>query len=412
MSARGHFSVDQGSAVMNGEFMAFVADDYTQNVVRGWAERQDLPAATVQLGGPDMFAQMLETASPPKMAMVDIDGQADPVNTIARLISLCGSETKMVAVGAANDVTLYRQMIAAGAVDYLVKPLTLEPLNQAMTSALRGGTGGKAETKEAKLIVVLGIRGGVGASTVAINIAWLMAHELKSNCARLDLDLQFGTSSLALDLEPGRGLRDIVHSPHRVDGLMIASSMVPESDLFSVLGAEEAIDEHVPVDSSAITALLKETRGNFDTIIVEMPRHMHASQKRVLAKANEIVLVTELSLAGIRDTLRVKSALTALGGTGRITLVAARTGHVALPVFERSAQTKVDLIIPEDSKLLAEAANSGKAIGAVAKQAAVTKALRTLAERLAGTAPPAKTKGSILSLWAKRFAQNGIKKKG
>ena len=95
---------------------------------------------------------------------------------------------------------------------------------------------------------------------------------MKMSCALLDLDLQFGTSALALDLEPGRGLRDIVNSPHRVDGLMIASSMVNESDLFSVLGAEEAVDEFVPMDAGAITALLKEMKGNFDFIIVDLPR--------------------------------------------------------------------------------------------------------------------------------------------
>ena len=103
-------------------------------------------------------------------------------------------------------------------------------------------------------------------------------------------------------------MRDIVSSPHRVDGLMIASSIVPESERFPVLGAEEAVDEVVPMDGGAITALLKEMKGNFDVIIVDLPRHLFAVQKRLLASAHDIVLVTELSLAGIRDTLRIKNA--------------------------------------------------------------------------------------------------------
>ena len=139
---------------------------------------------------------------------------------------------------------------------------------------------------------------------------------------------------------PGRGLRDIVSSPHRVDALMIASSTVPESDNFSILGAEEAIDEVVPIEGSAITALLKEMRSNFDFIIVDLPRHMFASHKRLLATSQEIVIVSDLTLAGIRDTLRIKSALVSLGCTARITIVASRTnasgaGHIDRAAFEK-----------------------------------------------------------------------------
>lgn len=390
MSARGYNS-DDSSAVMHTEFMAFVSDDESLNIARNWAERQGFPVATVQLGGPDMFAQMLESSAPPKMAMVDIDGQSDPVNIVARLISLCGADCKIIALGSANDVSLYRQMLGAGVVDYLVKPLAPENLSQAMASALRGHVPGTSESKEAKIIVIIGSRGGVGASTIAVNTGWLLAHELKFNCALLDLDLQFGTSSLALDLEPGRGLRDIVNSPQRVDGLMIASSIVPESDQFSVLGAEEAVDEFVQMDSGAITALLKEMMSNFDYIVVDLPKHLLAAQKRLLTSANEIILVTELSLAGIRDTLRIKTALATLSCAANLTFVASRTGpsrggQVDVSAFEKGAQIKIDLTIPEDYKSVTLAANGGKALGSVARGAPVTKALLQLAQKLSSGA--------------------------
>jgi pilus assembly protein CpaE len=401
---------------MHGEFMGFAADDNSIAVLRGWAERQGFPAATVQSGGPDLFAQMLETASPPKLAIIDCDGQVDPVSVAARLVSLCGPENKLIIIGTANDVDLYRRMLGAGVVDYLVKPLSSETLNQAMAAALRGAVGGKAEAKDAKIVVMIGVRGGTGASTVAVNTGWMLAHELKLNCALLDLDLQFGTSALALDLEPGRGLRDIVSSPHRVDGLMIASSMVSESDNFSVLGAEEAVDEAVLMDGGAVTALLKEMRGNFDFLIVDLPRHLLAVQKRLLTAAHEIVLVTELSLAGIRDTLRIKTALNALGCTATLTVVAARVGshhpgQINQAAFEKGAQMKIDLVIPEDDKVLAEASNSGKALGAVSRNAPVTKALFSLAQKLSGKTEAPKNAGGGGGLWSKLSGGDGKKTK-
>jgi pilus assembly protein CpaE len=175
---------------------------------------------------------------------------------------------------------------------------------------------------------------------------------------------------------------------------MIASSIVSESDQFSVLGAEEAVDEVIPMDGGAITALLKEMKSNFDIILVDMPRHLLAHQKRVLAAAHEIVLVTELSLAGIRDTLRIKSSLQSLGSSANLTVVAARVGpshegQVDRAAFEKGAQIKIDIEVPEDHKAITDAANSGKALGSIARDAAVTKAIRALAQKVSGkTAGP------------------------
>ena len=381
------FTSGNSDSAMHAEFMAFVLDEDSLHTLRGWSERQGLPQACAQTGGPDMFATMLETAAPPKMAVVDIDGQSDPVAVAARLISLCGSETKIVIIGTANDVGLYRRMLGVGVIDYLVKPLSADVLNAALAAALRGNKGGKLDIKEAKLVVFIGVRGGVGVSTIAVNTGWILAHHKNANCALLDLDLQFGTTALSLDLEPGHGLRDIVSSPQRVDGLMIASSMVAESDQFSVLGGEEAVDEFIPVDSAAIAALIKEVKSNFDFILVDLPRHMLASQKRLLASAQDIVLVSELSLAGIRDTLRIKTAMLSLGITARIIIIASRAskdraGQVDIATFEKGAQVKIDLVVPEDSKIVGHAANSGKALGETAKNMPVTKVLTTLAQML------------------------------
>jgi pilus assembly protein CpaE len=385
----GLFSSGHNSdAVMHSEFMGFVFDDESLVSLRGWAERQGYPPAVVQQGGLDMYAKLLESSAPPKLAIVDIDEQADPVATTLRILNLCGSECRLVAVGLKNDVTLYRRLLGAGAVDYLVKPLLPELLNQALAAALRGPVGsGNAQVKEARIAVIMGARSGIGTSAIALNAGWIVAHEFNRTAALLDLDLHFGTSTLALDLDPGRGLRDIVSSPNRVDALMIASSLVSESDRFSILGAEEPVDEVTPVESSAIAALLKEMNGNFDLIIVDMPRFMLASQKRLLSLAHEIVVVSDLTLAGIRDTLRIKSALNSLGCAARITTVvrtnASGGGQITRAVFEKGTKSPVDMMVPEDNASFTTASNSGKALGAIAPRAPVTKILRDLAMKLA-----------------------------
>ncbi|HAX91936.1 MAG TPA: hypothetical protein DCY07_06995 [Rhodospirillaceae bacterium] len=391
---------------MHNEFMAFINDDHTAPIVQSWAEKQGFPADTVRGGGPDLFATLLESDSPPKLALVDFDGIDQPTQIAARLVSLCGPATQLVALGTTNDVTLYRGLIAAGFSDYLVKPVTPEILTQTMLTASRGEKGAHGAPKEVKVIVIIGVRGGVGTSTIATNTAWMIAHDLKKKSALLDLDLQFGTSALALDIEPGHGLRDVVSSPQRVDGLMIAGAMVSESTSFSVLSAEESIEDLIHVDASAIAALIKEMRPNYHAIVIDMPRHLIPTQKRILATAHEIVLVTEMSLVGIRDTLRIRTTLKGLGSTARITQVATRIGAsrpaaVDEAAFAKGAQAKIDFILPDDHKTMTAANNSGKMLGAMAPTAPLTKAMLELAKMLVSSAEEKaeapKKGGNILS---------------
>lgn len=373
---------------MQSEFQAFVSDETSYATAYGWAERQGFSSSSVQRGGPEMLLQHLEVNMPAKLLVVDVDGVADAVTVLGKLALRCGSATKLVALGAANDVGLYRQFLSAGVADYLVKPLTPEQLSQTMALILRGdAAAGGNGVRDAKVVVFVGVRGGVGASTLAVNTAWLMAHEMKKQTALIDLDMQFGVSALALDLEPGRGMRDLVSSPQRVDSLMISGSSVQVDDHFSVISAEEVIDEQVAIDSNAVTTLLKEMRGANDAIIVELPRHMLATQKRLLTVAHEIVLVSELSLVGIRDTLRIRTMLKSLSCPARVTLIATRVGptrpaQVEEATFAKGAQGRIDFIMPEEYKTVTTASNSGKSFVAMFPNSPLTKEVRNLADYL------------------------------
>jgi pilus assembly protein CpaE len=372
---------------MNSDFSAFVMDEASAAMIRAWAERQGFAPDSVQNGGAETLAALLESEAPSKLVFVDMDNHDQPTHAASRLAGLCGSSSRLVAIGSANDVSLYRGMMAAGMVDYLVKPLTPEMLTQAMVQAPRGSVA--AAANEAKIIVMCGLRGGVGASTIAINTGWLIAHDLKRKCALLDLDLQFGTSALALDIEPGHGFRELVSSPQRVDSLMVSGATVNESDNFAVMSAEEIVDDIIHIDNAAVSMLIKEMKANYRVVIVDLPRHLIAAQKRLFMLAHEIVLITEMSLVGIRDTLRVRTALKSLGVTARVSLVATRVGPqragaVDEATFAKGAGAKIDFFLPEDGKNVTAASNAGKTLGALAKNAPLTKNLLQMAHYLVG----------------------------
>ena len=385
-------------------FMAYVSDDASYQVARAVAGEMGWSAGAVQRGGAgDVLDLIAGNVIAPKILLVDLDGTANPVVTMARLASTLGPDSRTVGLGTANDIDLYRDLLAAGAADYLVKPLTPEALHQVIRAANQAPKRTQQqEVTPARLIVVVGVRGGVGASTVAVNTAWMIGHELKQKTALLDLDLHFGTDTLALDLEPGRGLREALETPNRLDSLLVKSSMVNESDWLSVLGAEEPVEDSVSFGPTAVSALLEELRTGFQVVVVDMPRHLLPVHRPVLGSADQIILVSDFSLAGIRDTVRLMGSIKVLGGPAcHVVVGGPRKPQVDKATFERGIQGKIAHIIPEDDKAVSAATNQGKAVASMTPQAASVKAMRELAMTMADARPPAK-KGFDLMSWLKK----------
>lgn len=378
------------------DFAALVRDDATAGVVRGLAGELGWSPAAVHVGGLDALDTLFQGrrgGRDGRVVVVDIDDSHDPAGVLQIVGTRLGGQGRIVALGSANDIELYRRLTASGASDYLVKPISPDALREALRMA--GQTSGDAREKPAlgRVAVVVGVRGGVGASTIAVNTAWMMAHALKLKTALLDLDLQFGTAALSLDLEPGRGLREALAAPDRLDGFLLAGAMVAESERLCVLGAEEPVEDSVAFDATAAGTLLAELRTGFDVTVVDVPRHLVPLHRRLIAGADTVTLVSELSLAGIRDTARVSQAIAAVGGSYKTLVVAGRVGRDQKPqvdqaTFERSVKLPLTALVPEDGKVVAMAANQGKAIGACAQGAQIAATLKTLAERMSGTAAP------------------------
>ncbi len=383
------------SLELNPHFAALVTDAASQAACEKLAEVNGWPRRAICAGNLDAIQPLLDAPQLPKLLVVDLDGAGEIATLLPLLAQRIAQGGALVAIGSMNDVTLYRHLLTAGAADYLLKPLDAETLIATaaevtrMAGQLRGPAQAAGAPAQGKLTLVTGARGGVGASTLAVNLAWMLAHEQQVKTCLLDLDLHFGISALALDLEPGFGLREALESPERMDSLMLVSSMVKESEHLCVLGAEEPIETGVRLDPAAVGQLIDELSGSFEAVIVDLPRSLLPSQGELLARADELLLVTDLSLAGIRDCGRIKGALESAGARARLTTVASRVGkdrpcQIDRATFERSLGAKLACVVPEDAKTLAACANAGKAVGALADKQPIAQVLRHLAGELSG----------------------------
>ncbi|SMF12552.1 pilus assembly protein CpaE [Tistlia consotensis] len=392
---------DEQAAAAAGpvELLAFLADDESRRVVGDWAAVRGWAPEHLRPGGPAEAVEALSGGLAPRLLVVDLDGEATPEEA-CRSLSLQAPATTLIAVGSSNDAQLYRSLLRHGVSDYLVKPLTPALLEEASRPRSLGGVvpAEPGPAKRGRISLFVGLRGGVGASTLAVNSAWMLAEERKARTALVDLDLHFGIGALALDLEPGRGLREALENPARMDVFLLLSAGVNASETLCVLGAEEPLEAPSWFDDDALVALLDELAGSFEQIVVELPRHLMISHRQTLLRADDLVLVSDLSLAGVRDSGRALQLLQAVGRETPPLLVAGRVGkgrpaQVDKASFERSVGVKLTAVVPEDAKTLTACANGGKPLLKVAPKAGVTAAVRGLADVL--SPPPVVAKGGL-----------------
>jgi pilus assembly protein CpaE len=367
-------------------FAAFVAEDVIDAATKA-AEEIEATAPQIVRGSVAEAIRRLADVPTPRQLLVDLCGSADPLAAMDSLAEVCDEGTQVIALGDINDVDLYRSLIAHGVHDYLVKPVSAEALAAVLTRAERRPNGEPAP-KMGRLIAVIGARGGVGATTIATNLAWTLANDHGMRVALVDLDLFFGTCGLSLDLELGRGFREALENPARVDSLFIERAMVREGENLFVLSTEEALDGAFSFDPSALTSLIERLRRDFQCVVFDFPRFAARRQAHVLTPPSAIMIVSDASLAGMRDTMRLSVLLKKTAANAEITVVlnrvgAARTGELGRSDFEKGAETKVDQVIPIDTKAFAASATAGKPVVKVAGSSKAAAALRTLARRFA-----------------------------
>ncbi len=364
----------QARAGLRDPFTAFVCDDATADMLRPVAVEHGWSPEKVNKGGLRNAVQSLSVSASPNILFVDLSESADPLNDINALAEVCEPGTIVIAAGGVNDVRLYRDLLASGIHDYLLKPFNVDQLRDTFANAqsiLSGPRGESQVDKPHIMAAVVGVRGGVGASTVATSLAWMLGDKAHRSTALLDLDIHFGTGALALDLEPGRGLTDAIENPSRIDGLFIERAMVRANERLSVLSAEAPINQPLMTDGTAFFQLQEEMRNAFESTVLDLPRHMLIQYPHMVHDAHVAVVVSELTLAATRDTIRILAWLKSNAPQTKVIVTANRVPsggalEISRKDFEQSIERKIDIVFGEDGKVAAQAAKLGKPVAEIA----------------------------------------------
>ena len=383
------------AAASREPFQAFVTDEATLETVRTVIDDLGWRAQACHKGGLRAAVQTLSVSASPTMLLVDLSETADPMGEIDALAEVCEPGTTVFAIGPVNDVALYRELVARGVHDYLVKPLAPAKLAEALERARRARSAPRPKSGEEEAehvsVAVVGARGGVGASMLATSLAWLLSTQENRATALLDLDLHFGTAALALDLEPGRGLLDALDDPARIDSLFIDRAAVRAGDKLSILSAEAPLGARLAGDGTAFTKLDQGFRQGFEATVIDLPRSVMLEFPQLLAAVGTLLLVTEPTLASARDAIRILGWLKLTAPDMRTLVVAnkvhAAGGEISAADFAAAIERPLDFTIPFDHKGALQAARVGRTFAEANRAGKAAAPLMQLARVLVAEAP-------------------------
>ncbi len=393
-------------------FAAFICDDTSSQVLQPLINDCGWSADMIFAGGIAAGVRMLGGMPCPEFMIVDLSESDDPRADMQSLADVCEAGTVVLAIGTENDVALYRDLLSAGIHDYLVKPLVSDVLREAIITAQEAMMVTEVEeevedTTPGERTVFVGMRGGVGTSTLVSNIAWLLA-EKREKTVLLDLDLYFGTSAMQFDLEPGRGLADALENPERVDGLFLERAVVKPHEHLAILGSEAPVGSLQEPANGSLQQLIGSLAENFKNVVVDVPRQMLGNHSDLIAAAKDVVLVTDYSLTAARDCIRLMAHIKQIAPNASVHVVASKTNanqqEVDQKDFENSIEHTTDVCVPFDSKTLMGAAQQSKLVVDGAGTSKLATAYREVLSTITAVDEDAAAGSGWLAKWFKKSA--------
>ena len=389
---------------------AFCASAETAAAVQAAGEDRRLAKAhlTVKMGGMATAIETYHTQPTPNVIILETEGDSDILAGLDDLATVCDPGTRVVVIGGANDVAPYRELVRRGVNDYVIGPVVALDVVRSICSLFSASEA----IAVGRVVAIVGAKGGVGASTVAHNVAWAIAHDLALDSVVIDLDLAFGTASLDYNKDPVQGIANAVFSPDRPDTAFIERLLAKCNDHLSLLAAPATLERVYDFGEQAFDAIFDTLRMTTPCIVLDVPHQWSAWTRRALVSADDILIVAEPDLANLRNTKNMMSMLKASRPNDQPPQYC--LNQIGMPKrpeidargFAKTIETKPLATIPFDPKLFGTAANNGQMIAEIAARHRTTDMFLQVAHRLTGRGEAKKPRGSFLSPILKKLRAN------
>ncbi|MFN3835823.1 MAG: CpaE family protein, partial [Glycocaulis sp.] len=252
----------------------------------------------VELGGLAGAIERFHDESTPNLLIIETGMRgAQLFAQLDELASVCDGDTKLIIIGAANDITLYRELMRRGVSEYLVPPMT--PLHLIRT--ISGLFLDPEAPFAGRSIAFIGAKGGVGSSTIAHNIAWCIGEVQHTDTVLVDLDLSFGTAGLDFNQDPAQTISQALADPDRLDDALLDRLLVRCGDRLSLFSAPATLESDWDFAPDAFEMVLEKVRRQAPMVALDLPHAWSPWVRRTLLSADKVVVTVTPDLACLRN---------------------------------------------------------------------------------------------------------------
>jgi len=380
---------------------AFCETVETAAAVQAAGEDRRLAKAHVkiQMGGATAAVEAYRSSPTPNVIVIETESRAgDILGSLDQLAEVCDAGTRVIVIGRVNDVTLYRELTRRGVSEYLIAPVSTIDVVRGVCALFVA-----PDAKPVgRIIAVVGAKGGVGASTVAHNVAFAIARDLSLDSVVTDLDLAFGTAGLDYNQDPPQGIADAVFSPDRVDTAFVDRLLSKCTDHLSLLAAPATLDRVYDFGAEAFDSILESLRASIPCVVLDLPHLWTGWTKRLLVSADDILVVASPDLANLRNAKNMVDLLRSSRPNDRrpyycLNQVGVPKRPEITPAdFAKALEDQPLAVIPFEPQLFGTAANNGQMIAEVSASHKTAEMFRQLAQMLTGRTEAKRSRGNSL----------------
>lgn len=329
----------------------------------------------------------------PDVGVVGLDSDPEKAVALIKRLTAEAPQCALLAASTDTDGHLILRTIRAGVREFLTLPMSRDDLTAALERVGQQKFGGPdAKTRACEVIAVAGATGGVGTTSLAVNMGCILASEPGTSVALVDLDLALGDADVFLDAIPDYTLADLAQNVSRLDIQLLKRSLTKHCSGLYLLPRPVELQDAAVINAESLRKVISLLKASFTHLIVDLSKTYSSVDMAVLEAVNHVILVTQLDLPCLRNVVRLLMSFEEIDGLkDKVQIVVNRagldTGGISLKKAKETIGRDIFAQIPNDYRTMVEVRNNGVPLITQAPKAGVTLAIGDMVHKLLGDLP-------------------------
>ena len=335
----------------------------------------------------DFFKEIVDQTNP-DVALIAIDSDEEKGLALIAEVKAAHKDIGIIVISSRTDGQLILSAMRAGAAEFLNSPVQIEELVNALdrVSASNSGT---PRSKSGSVISVAGASGGVGMTTVAVNLACGIARHPENSVVLVDLDLNLGDADVFMDMIPDYTVLDVSQNVSRLDLALLRKSLTKHDTGVYLLPRPIQLNDMESVTTEDFKRVLGLLKASFSHLVIDLSKAYNRFDICSIEMSDHVLLITQLDLPCLRNVVRLLTSLGNYEGVSdRVKIIVNRSGldrsQISLSNAEETINREIFWRIPNNYSAVADCRNNGIPLIVNNKKLAITQQINELADKLCG----------------------------